>query len=83
MNETEFPTIHPGDSIVLHNGKRGAFALMTDGSVRFIDQGVSDEVFQAMCTVKGPLPPNFELNKQTNSSLVGGATRVPSPPKKQ
>ena len=26
---------------------------MADGSVRFIDAGISDAVFKAMCTIKG------------------------------
>jgi hypothetical protein len=38
---------------------KGTFALMADGSVRFIDQGVSDEVLKAMCTISGPAPPDF------------------------
>jgi hypothetical protein len=48
---------------ITHNGKRGTYALMTDGSVRFIDQSVSDEVFKAMCTVKGPAPADLEKNE--------------------
>jgi len=35
------------------NGKRGTYLLMCDGSVRFVKDDVSDEVFQAMCTIKG------------------------------
>jgi hypothetical protein len=36
-----------------HGGKRGTYAIMLDGSVRFISEGVSDEVFKALCTIKG------------------------------
>jgi len=67
---------------MLHNGKRGAFALMTDGSVRFIDQGVSDEVFKAMCTVKGPVPVDFELSLQANTLVVNAPPKNVPPPKK-
>jgi hypothetical protein len=37
-------------------GKRGAYVVMTDGSVRFIDAGISDEAFKTLCTVKGAPP---------------------------
>jgi Protein of unknown function (DUF1559) len=37
-----------------YNGKRGTFVLMADNSVRFVTEDIKDEVFQAMCTVKGP-----------------------------
>ena len=36
-----------------YEGKRGTFAVMADGSVRFIADNVSDEVFKALCTIKG------------------------------
>jgi len=36
------------------NGKRGTYLLMADGSVRFVGEDVKDEVFKAMCTIKGP-----------------------------
>jgi Protein of unknown function (DUF1559) len=36
------------------DGKRGTFVLMADGSVRFVTADVRDEVFKAMCTIKGP-----------------------------
>src|SRR5262249_20167752 len=39
-----------------YNGKRGTYALMADGSVRFVAEDVKDDVFKAMCTVKGPTP---------------------------
>jgi hypothetical protein len=37
-----------------HNGKAGTFLLMADGSVRFVGADVKDEVFKALCTIKGP-----------------------------
>ena len=35
------------------NGKKGTLVVMADGSVRFISEGVSDEVFKALVTIKG------------------------------
>jgi hypothetical protein len=35
------------------DGKRGALVMMADGSVRFISEKVSDDVFKTLCTVKG------------------------------
>jgi hypothetical protein len=35
------------------DGKRGTYALMADGSVRWISENISDDVFKALCTVKG------------------------------
>ena len=54
------------DKPIEHQGKRGTFVLMADGSVRFVDQNVSDDVFKAMATVQGPAPENF--NPATNPS---------------
>lgn len=34
------------------NGKRGTVVLMVDGSVRFVSETVSDDVFKAMATIK-------------------------------
>jgi uncharacterized protein (TIGR03067 family) len=56
--------------IISHQNKRGTYAMMTDGSVRFIDQNVSDEVFKAMCTVKGPKPDGFDPAKDPHTPLV-------------
>jgi len=36
-----------------HQGRRGVIVLMLDGSVRFIADNVSDEVFKSLCTIKG------------------------------
>jgi hypothetical protein len=36
-----------------HDGKRGGMFIMADGSVRFIREDVSDDVFKALCTAKG------------------------------
>ena len=35
------------------DGKRGTLVVMADGSVRFISENVSDEVFKALVTIKG------------------------------
>jgi len=53
-----------------HQGKKGTFALMSDGTVRFIDQNVSDDVFKAMATIGGPAPEGFDLKKDPNTVLI-------------
>jgi hypothetical protein len=45
-----FVTVQPGGS---HKGKAGTYAVMLDGSVRFIAADVSDDVFKAMVTIQG------------------------------
>jgi predicted Zn finger-like uncharacterized protein len=46
-----------------HGGKRGTYVLMADGTVRFVSDTISDDVFKALCTIKGgeEIP---DLNKQ-------------------
>lgn len=41
--------------VYTHGAKpgRGAYLIMADGSVRFLAEGVSDDVFKALCTIKG------------------------------
>jgi hypothetical protein len=36
-----------------HEGKRGTFAIMADGKVRFIPATIDPKTFQAMCTIAG------------------------------
>jgi hypothetical protein len=59
------------------DARRGTYALMADGSVRFIDQNISDDVFKAMCTIGGGAPEDFKVegNPLTQS--------VPAPPKEE
>jgi hypothetical protein len=52
------------------DGKAGTYVMMADGSVRFIDQNVSDDVFRAMCTINGPAPPGFDVTKDPNIALI-------------
>jgi hypothetical protein len=66
-----------------HKGKRGTYALMTDGSVRFVDQNVSDDVFKAMVTVNGPAPENFDLNKNGSTPAVAEPKRKVEDPVEQ
>jgi hypothetical protein len=35
------------------DGKRGTLVVMADGSVRFISENISDDVFKALCTIQG------------------------------
>ena len=53
-----------------HNGKRGTYAMMADGSVRFINQNISDNVFKAMCTIGGGAPEDFETLKKKYTTPV-------------
>jgi hypothetical protein len=39
-----------------YKGKRGTFAIMCDGAVRFISADISDKDFQALCTINGNEP---------------------------
>jgi hypothetical protein len=55
---------------IQYNGKRGTYVTMADGSVRFVTANVSDQVFQAMCTVKGPAPKEFDLFKNPDTPLI-------------
>src|SRR5262249_22508840 len=38
------------------NGKRGTVVIMADGSARFLSENTSDEVFQALSTIRGGEP---------------------------
>jgi hypothetical protein len=58
-----------GKVITNEKGKRGTYAMMADGSVRFIDQNISDDVFKAMCTVGGPAPEGFNLTTNPHTPL--------------
>lgn len=35
------------------DGKRGALAIMGDGTVRFLSENITDDAFKALCTIKG------------------------------
>jgi hypothetical protein len=52
------------------NAKNGTYAVMADGNVRWIDAKISDEVFKAMCTVKAPLPKNFNIDNSDLTELL-------------
>jgi hypothetical protein len=46
------------------DGQRGTYALMADGTVRYLKKGMSPEVFKAICTVDGPTPNNFFMDDE-------------------
>ncbi|MCI0456986.1 MAG: DUF1559 domain-containing protein [Gemmataceae bacterium] len=46
------------------DGKRGTYVIMTDGSVRYIKEGMSDQAFQALATVRAPMPEGFDIEKE-------------------
>ena len=70
------------DKPIEHQGKRGTFVLMTDGSVRFVDQTIADDVFKAMCTINGPAPEGFNVDRNAATPLVPAPKEGndPSPP---
>lgn len=45
---------------VQNEGKMGTFAVMADGSVRFIPETIPDDVFKAMATINGGEPVDLE-----------------------
>jgi hypothetical protein len=49
------------------DGKRGTNVIMADGSVRFIAENISDDVFKALCTVRG----GEEVRVNRDAPVVG------------
>jgi hypothetical protein len=45
------------------DGKKGTIAIMANGDVRFIADNIPDDVFKAMCTIKGG--EKADINKYT------------------
>lgn len=41
---------------ILHKGKRGTYAIMADGSVRFLAADIPDDVLKSLVTIHGPAP---------------------------
>ncbi len=62
--------------------RRGTYALMADGSVRYIDESVSDQVFKALATAQQPLPEGFDPDSvDSKTPLVpapAGRKSIPS-----
>jgi prepilin-type processing-associated H-X9-DG protein len=54
MGVPETRSIEP--FVAPHGGKRGTYVLMCDGSVRFVKDDIDDNVFKALCTIKGGEP---------------------------
>src|SRR6185369_8757746 len=53
-----------------YQGRRGTYAVMGDGSVRFIDEKISDEVLKGMVTINGPAPNEFDAKLGEWAPLV-------------
>jgi hypothetical protein len=70
------------DKSIGHQGKKGTFVLMADGSVRFVDQSVSDEVFKAMATIEGGAPEKFDLKTDPATPLIPSPDAKEAPVKK-
>jgi uncharacterized protein DUF1559 len=58
---------------ITYKGHSGTYAVMADGSVRFINSNISDKAFKAMCTVQGAAPAE---------DLFADAPLVPDPAEK-
>jgi hypothetical protein len=63
--------------------RRGTYAIMADGSVRFIDQNVSDEVFKAMATAQSPLPEGYDPDGVDSLTPLVAAPKSPVVPAKK
>jgi len=61
-----------------NDGKRGTMLLMADGSVRFVAEDVKDDVFKALCTIKGPAE---AASLDRDAPVVQGAQQAASAPK--
>jgi hypothetical protein len=71
------------------DGKKGTIAIMANGDVRFIADNIPDDVFKAMCTIKGGekadinkyttlIPPPVEKDESETASEPS-----PTPPKEE
>src|SRR5262249_37301597 len=60
-----------------HNDQAGTFVIMADGSVRFVPASIADDLFKAMCTLKGAEPARVE--KET--VLISAPAKVALRPK--
>jgi hypothetical protein len=63
-----------------HDGVRGTNVIMADGSARFISEKISDDVFKALCTVRG----GEQINLNKDAPLLGESTselKASAPPK--
>lgn len=56
-----------------YEGRRGTFAIMCDGTVRFIPETISDQNFKAMCTIKGGETVDLELEAPRVKELKADA----------
>lgn len=62
---------------ISEKGKKGTFVLMADGTVRFVGEDISDDVFKTMVTIEGQAPEKFDLKSDPNTQLI------PAPESKQ
>ncbi len=76
---------------VTYQGKRGTYAVMADGKVRFIPETIADETFQALCTIKGgekianldqiaPVVPAPEVKTELKAALPPAPASTPVVP---
>jgi hypothetical protein len=84
----EKDSVKPFVCDIEHEGKRGTFAIMADGAVRFIPEDIPDEVFKALCTIAGGesvenldavAPPVQGLNPMLKPEAPPSAPAKPEP----
>ncbi|HEY7329934.1 MAG TPA: DUF1559 domain-containing protein [Gemmataceae bacterium] len=75
-----------------YQGKRGSFAIMADGKVRFIPETINPKTFQALCTIAGGdkvrdldkvapevSPPEDQPQVELKGEQPGPAVKPPAP----
>lgn len=62
-----------------HGGKKGTYVLMLDGTVRFIKEDISDDVFKALCTIQGG--ENIEELEKVAPKFKPGEAKMKTDPK--
>jgi hypothetical protein len=65
--------------VYTHGNKRGTYVAMADGSVRFVTENISDAAFQAMCTVEGSAPADFDIDREAPQVAAPKAELEPPP----
>ena len=77
---TEKDSIKPFTTLQA-DGKSGTYAIMADGSIRFINAQINNEVFKAMVTYKGgeKLEIDEVTERYNKSTQLKGDKNIPSP----
>lgn len=81
----ETHSIQPFVSMRMEKNLRGTYAIMVDGSVRFISEKVDDKVFQSLCTINGKEKVNLDkdavlVSTAPNRAEMEAKLNPPPPP---